>query len=325
MSSSRRVYYLFVPLVLVTLGVLFFVFRFYNNGSFKKTETGLLYKVIQKGEGPKPQDGELVFLNIHYKTKKGETVFSTANHDAPAVLQYAGSSYPKDGSFLEAVSMLQKGDSMIFQINAKILLGENFHHIASQHALKEDDNIFLQITLENIMTEEQFKAWEVEQRAELQKKQRARAEKQLEKDAEAIEGYLSANNITTQKTSSGLQYLVDVPGQGAQPRQGDQVKVHYTGYLLDGKVFDTSLEEVAKKHDIHDPLRPYEPIEFQVGSGQVIQGWDEGIMLLKKGDKARLFVSSVLAYGDRAMGDSIPANSVLIFEVELVDFKKKTP
>jgi FKBP-type peptidyl-prolyl cis-trans isomerase FkpA len=322
MSNRRRIYYLFGAVALSMLAVIF-ALKLYGNQSFEKTATGLLYKVVQKGEGPQPKEGEIVFLNMHYETEKGETIFNTADHDAPAVLQYDNSLYQKDGGFREAISMLQKGDSITFKVKAKALLEENFEPYAAKYALKEDAHILLHLKLENIMTEDQFKKWEAEQRAELQKKQQARAEAQHKKDEEAIERYVSENSITTQKATSGLQYVIDVPGQGPKPQQGDTVKVNYTGYLLDGKVFDTSLEELAKKHNIHNPLRPYEPIEFQLGAGQVIQGWDEGIMLLSKGSKARLFIPSTLAYGERAMGDSIPANAVLLFEVELVDFTKK--
>ena len=112
--------------------------------------------------------------------------------------------------------------------------------------------------------------------------------------------------------------MIETPGQGAQPQEGNKVKVNYTGYLLSGKVFDTSLEAVAKKHGIHNAQRPYEPFVFQIGAGQVIRGWDEGIQLLRPGAKAKLLVPSTLAYGARAQGDSIPANSVLVFDVELV-------
>ncbi|MCF8374111.1 MAG: FKBP-type peptidyl-prolyl cis-trans isomerase [Bacteroidales bacterium] len=112
-------------------------------------------------------------------------------------------------------------------------------------------------------------------------------------------------------TGSGLKIKITYPGDGPFPQTGDQVLVHYTGKLLDGTVFDSSVER--KK-----------PFTFQLGVGQVIKGWDEGIALLKKGGYATLYIPPELAYGDREMG-AIPANSPLIFDVQLVDFKSPPP
>jgi len=107
------------------------------------------------------------------------------------------------------------------------------------------------------------------------------------------------------ETKTGLKYIILKKGEGKKPFSGDLVKVHYKGELLDGTVFDSSY-----KRD--------QPIEFKVGEGQVIPGWDEGIMLLDKGDKARFIIPSHLAYGKNGAGGVIPPNATLIFEVELV-------
>lgn len=108
------------------------------------------------------------------------------------------------------------------------------------------------------------------------------------------------------KTNSGLKYLITQKGAGENPVVGSKVKVHYTGKLEDGTQFDSSYDRG-------------EPIEFELGTGRVIKGWDEGIALLNKGAKATFVIPPELGYGSRATGP-IPANSVLIFDVELVDF-----
>ena len=110
------------------------------------------------------------------------------------------------------------------------------------------------------------------------------------------------------KTASGLEYVEVEAGTGAQAVAGKIVSVHYTGKLTNGKVFDSSYSRG-------------EPIEFPLGAGRVIKGWDEGIALMKVGGKATLTIPPALAYGERGAGGVIPPNATLVFDVELVGVK----
>jgi FKBP-type peptidyl-prolyl cis-trans isomerase len=110
------------------------------------------------------------------------------------------------------------------------------------------------------------------------------------------------------ETSSGLRYQIIQKGDGKKAEKGSKVSVHYKGQLLDGTVFDSSYKRK-------------EPIDFTLGIGQVISGWDEGIQLLQVGDKARFVIPSDLAYGERGAGGVIPPDATLIFDVELVKVK----
>jgi peptidyl-prolyl cis-trans isomerase A (cyclophilin A) len=110
------------------------------------------------------------------------------------------------------------------------------------------------------------------------------------------------------KTESGLRYKIINQGDGVQAEKGNTVSVHYKGMLPNGKVFDSSYDRK-------------QPIDFALGMGQVIAGWDEGIQLLKVGDKARLVVPSHMAYGSAGAGGVIPPNATLVFDVELVAVK----
>ena len=109
-------------------------------------------------------------------------------------------------------------------------------------------------------------------------------------------------------TKSGLAYFMIKEGEGAQAKAGNTVSVHYTGKLSDGTKFDSSYDRG-------------QPIEFPLGEGRVIPGWDEGIALLKLGGKATFIIPPNLAYGSRGAGGVIPPNSTLIFEVELINIK----
>ena len=111
-----------------------------------------------------------------------------------------------------------------------------------------------------------------------------------------------------EKTESGLRYQFIQRGEGKKAESGKTVAVHYEGSLENGKVFDSSYPR--KK-----------PIEFRLGQGQVIEGWDEGIALLRVGDKARVGIPSYLGYGSHGAGGAIPPNATLIFDVELMEVK----
>jgi len=108
-------------------------------------------------------------------------------------------------------------------------------------------------------------------------------------------------------TASGLKYAIISQGEGPAVEAGKIVTVHYSGYLQDGTLFDSSIERD-------------EPIQFVVGQGQVIPGWDEGMLLLKKGDKAKFIIPPQLGYGEMQL-EKIPSNSTLIFDTEIVDVK----
>jgi peptidylprolyl isomerase len=108
-------------------------------------------------------------------------------------------------------------------------------------------------------------------------------------------------------TASGLKYAVISQGEGSLIEAGKVVTVHYSGYLMDGTLFDSSVERD-------------EPIQFVVGQGQVMPGWDEGMQLLKKGDKARFIIPPQLGYGEMPL-EKIPANSTLMFDTEIIDVK----
>ncbi|MFT5713715.1 MAG: peptidyl-prolyl cis-trans isomerase A (cyclophilin A) [Flavobacterium sp.] len=160
-------------------------------------------------------------------------------------------------------------------------------------------------TLEIVRVGDEAKNWNAIEAFITFKGARNKRDAALKADAEAAMEKLAAG---FEKTESGLRYQFIQKGEGKQAQTGKTVSVHYEGSLESGKVFDSSYPR--KK-----------PIEFKLGQGQVIEGWDEGIQLLRVGDKARFVIPSDLGYGSRGAGGAIPPNATLIFDVELMDVK----
>lgn len=133
-------------------------------------------------------------------------------------------------------------------------------------------------------------------------------EKRLEEEKQRSEAELDKISQGFEKTSSGLRYQITEKGNGKKAEKGNTVFVHYRGKLANGQEFDSSFKR-------------NQPLEFVVGIGQVIEGWDEGLQLLQVGDKARLVIPSYLGYGSRGAGGVIPPDATLIFDVELINVK----
>ncbi len=123
---------------------------------------------------------------------------------------------------------------------------------------------------------------------------------QMETDQQLIEEYITANNLQAESTASGLYYVIDEPGTNGHPTLQDAVEIAYTGSLLNGDIFDSSVSSTFYLH-------------------QLILGWQEGIPLFGEGGKGLLIIPSHLGYGDNSY-PGIPANSVLVFNIHLIDF-----
>ena len=267
------------------------------------TENGLKYQFHEHNEEARQgKMGEIMTFHLVLKNSEDSTLRNTYEENMPVklVLQEP----PFKGSFEEGLAMLHKGDSATFYVSADTLFAKMMQPIPPM--VKKGSDLSFTVKVLDIQTSEEY-----------QKKQGELSAAQKGIDAKTIDKYIADNNLgdKIQRTDSGLAYVVQDPGSGGTPKPGDVVKVNYTGKLLDGTIFDSN---------INNPQTGGQPIDFQVGVGQVIPGWEEGIMSMKKGEKRMMIIPSGLAYGIEG-NQGIPPNSVLLFDVELVDFSTPPP
>lgn len=156
-----------------------------------------------------------------------------------------------------------------------------------------------------------FKTFTNESLIKIDAAAKAAGEKKKLAEEAALQAYFKANKINAIKSPEGIYYVITKPTNGEKAHNGDNITANYTGKFLDGKKFDSNVDSAF--HHV-------QAFSFPLGQGRVIKGWDIAFSILKKGEKATIYVPSALGYGERGQG-SIPAYSTLVFDVELVDFK----
>ena len=285
----------------------------------KETPSGYKFNVVRKGDGVKIDSGKFVVMNLLFMDGKDSVWNDSKKNGFPAVIQMQGT-VPKGDAVLEVIKMLSKGDSVVFKVPAKKLF-ENTFRQPLPFSVDSTSSFTFQIGLSAVLNQEEMNKLQIELVAKQNEKMLQDQKAQLGKDITAIDDFLKAKNVTAQTTASGLRYIITKPGSGENAKAGQQVKIDYLGYLLNGKYFDTSIESEAKKNNLYTQGRPYSPLELTVGAQQVIPGWEEAIQLMNKGAKMTVYIPSTLAYGNQRRGDVIAENSVLVFDMELIEVK----
>lgn len=285
-----------------------------SGGGFKKTKSGVLYKIISDGKGITAQKGQ--FLKIHVvqnvRTSSKDSLLGSS-YDAIPVYVPVDSVLPTYNPS-EVFMLLRKGDSAQIILEGDSLLRQGGQLPAF---MTKSDKIVIGIKVLDVMSEEATNkdraASELAYTEVLKKKEGV----QLAKDVSTIEAYLASKKINAVKTGQGTFVEVMSQGDGAMADSGKIVSIKYTGQVLNGDYFDSNIDS-TKQFQPH----PMDPFQFLSGSQGAVVGMLEGIQKFRKGGKGMLYIPSSLGYGANPRpGGPLKPNDNLVFYVEVVDVK----
>lgn len=278
--------------VLFLIGTLTFIMVACSQND-NKSDLGTEVTFVTRGEGDKLVSGNIITMSMWYGMG-GETIRESKGQTLP--YQYYEDTLNMNGEFASVLELLSVGDSVRFTVPAGDLYTKTFQQPLPD-TLAEDTGIDWALRIEEQYTPQEYEVVAQERASEA-------ANKLLAEETAKFEEHFAAENITTVKTESGLQYVVTQEGNGPVPNVGERVKVKYKGMFFDGRdVFDEG------------------EYTFALGQRAVIAGWDEGISYMTVGTKGVLYIPSELGYGVRGYGPIGP-NTPLVFEVEVLEIVK---
>jgi len=261
------------------------------------TPSGLYYIETQAGKGIAIDSGKWVKAHFSVSLIDGKQIFSSYDRGEPISFEY-GKQFDTKG-FEEGVGKMKKSGKAKLIVPSILAFGE----MGRGAIVPPYATILYEVEVVDVLTKAQYD----KEQADIKKKTEQKIKDAKNGEASLMKKYLKDHSITEKPTSSGLYYIEKAKGTGPKAMTGKKVKVHYTGTLLNGTKFDSSKDR-------------NQPFDFELGKGQVIKGWDEGVAMMNVGGKAILIIPSNLAYGERDV-QSIPAYSTLVFEVELLEVK----
>jgi FKBP-type peptidyl-prolyl cis-trans isomerase len=272
-----------------------------KNVDFKKTKSGLAYKLFPSSSGTRAVPGGYIKVNLISKIR--DSVLKSTYGTAPTYLLVPDSTKPgRPYDITEITHLLKKGDSVYFVQEIDTLF-KGAPPESMPPFFKKGDKIYIGVKVLDVFPNEQAAQQDYE--AEAAKA----AAGQSKVDDKALADYIAKNNIKAQKLPGGTYVEITSPGNGELVADGKFVSVMYRGKTLAGKVFDTNMDS-SFNHTA--------PMDMVLGSQPLIKGFSDGLKALKQGDKARIYIPSSQGYGPQSPSPDLPANSNLIFEVEIL-------
>jgi FKBP-type peptidyl-prolyl cis-trans isomerase FkpA len=296
--------------------------------NYKKGPGGLMYKIHTDAGKEKIKEGDIVKINFIQKSEKDSVMFNSYDREQPQVFPVAKKMY--DGDMNDVLSLFGEGDSATFKLNLDTMAKYSGQPKPPTNA--KDTYLIFTVKIEKVLKKAANEADSTFQKKAqdfFKKDYDATIARHKGSEAGKIKKYIEDNKLKLQTTASGLQYVIEKPGDAQRPSATDTLMLNYTGKLTtkksDGKdnIFDTSVEKVAKEAGIHNAMAQYAPRAFTLGAA--IPGFNEGIQLIGKGGKITLIIPSKIGYGEGGMPQAgIAPYSPLVFDVEIVDIKKGT-
>jgi FKBP-type peptidyl-prolyl cis-trans isomerase FkpA len=272
--------------------------------SFKKTKSGLLYKIISEGKGPKLAPGNFVKFDVKVTQKDSVSYNSFGKIPAFTMIDSVGRPY----DISEVFPLLREGDSVVIVQSADSIAKMQMGQMPP--GLKKGDKITISIRVKKVFTDMASAQADFDNEIKLEK----------EKEIKEVETYIKSKGINAIKTEQGTFVEIITPGEGPKADSGKQVSVKYTGMSFDGKKFDSNVDSSFGHID---------PLKVVIGQRGSIQGFEDGLKQIAKGGKAKLYIPSMLGYGMQGAGGAIKPYENLIFEVEILDItdapKSKSP
>lgn len=284
-----------------------------NTANMERMPNGLQYKIYNSNPGPKIKLKDIITFNFVQSTDKDSILVNSFEVNRPATIQVQPAQNIAD--LMDFFPLLGLNDSALVVIPADSIFVDP--QMQRPTFFPKGSALKILVKILKVQSEEEAMA-----------EQKKMMDGMKDMEASQLSKYLSENTAPTIKTASGLRYRITKAATKPKALKGDTVFVNYVGKTLDGKVFDSSIEAVAKAANLQQEGRAYEPISVVVGQGQVIPGWDEGLLLINEGAKASFIIPSELAYGAQGAGQDIRPFTPLLFDVELVKVnrvKKATP
>jgi len=268
----------------------------------KASPDGIYYIVEEAGQGTQVNPGD--FVTVHYTGRllDGTKFDSSKDRNEPFTFRI-GQGQVIQG-WEKGIPLFNAGGKGTIFLPSGLAYGEQ----GAGGVIPPNAPLIFEIEVVDVTDQQTYIERQKALQLKLQAEAEARRGEQAKKDKEIIAKYAADNQLTLQYLPSGLAYIITEEGTGPQVTAGKTAVVHYTGKLLDGTKFDSSKDR-------------NQPFPVPVGANRVIQGWEQGLPLFKAGSKGTLIIPSTLAYGERGAGGIIKPNSVLIFDIEVLEVK----